>query len=104
MVKTTHLRAEDPARDGLGRLLLLSRNSRITERFSRVSEAELVYRYTVEDDELYTQPWTGEFSLIRHDGPLHEYACHEGNYSMPTILAGGQAEADRRAEADRDRD
>ena len=52
----------------------------------------MVYRYTVEDDELYTRPWTGEFSLTRHDD---EYACHEGNYSMPTILAGGQAEADQ---------
>ena len=38
VVKTTHLRAEDPARDGLGRLILLSRNSRITERFSRVCQ------------------------------------------------------------------
>ena len=65
---TTHLRAEDPARGVIGRPLLLSRDSKITERFTRVSETELFYQFTVEDDELYTQPWTGEFSMIRHDG------------------------------------
>jgi hypothetical protein len=27
-------------------------------------------------------------------GPLYEYACHEGNYALPGILAGArQAEA-----------
>jgi hypothetical protein len=104
VVATTHLRAEDPARDGLGRPILLSRDSLITERFTRVSDTELVYRYTVEDPELYTMPWTGEFSLTRHDGLVYEYACNEGNYSMPTILVGGQAEAASQAETERDRD
>jgi hypothetical protein len=23
---------------------------------------------------------------------MYEYACHEGNYSLPNILAGGRAE------------
>jgi len=36
--------------------------------------------------------------MYRHDVPMYEYACHEGNYSMPTILVGGQAEAAKRAE------
>ena len=26
------------------------------------------------------------------DGPLFEYACHEGNYSMENILAGARVE------------
>jgi len=81
----------------LGRPLLISRDSAITERFTRVSDRELFYRFTVEDDHLYTQPWTGEFSMNRHDGPIYEYACHEGNYSLANILRGGQAEAARRA-------
>ena len=93
---TTHLRAEDPARDVVGlRPLVLSADTRVTERFTRVSETELVYRYTVEDDALYTEPWVGEFSLTRHDVPIYEYACHEGNYSLPNILLGGRAEASR---------
>ena len=98
VVQTTHLRAEDQARDVIGRPLLLSRQTRITERFTRVSPTELLYQFTVEDGELYTQPWTGEFSLTRHDGRMYEYACHEGNYSLPNALRGGQAEAARAVE------
>ena len=41
-------------------VLLLTRRSQIVERFTRVSPTELFYRFTVEDDELYTKPWTGE--------------------------------------------
>jgi hypothetical protein len=93
VAETTHLRAGYPARDVLGRTLVLSPKTKITERFTRVSDTELFYRFTVEDRDLYTQPWTGEFSLTRYDGPLFEYACHEGNYSLPNILRGGQAEA-----------
>ena len=97
VVETTHLRADDPARSGTSRPLLFSPRTRIIERFTRVSPTELFYRFTVEDDELYTRPWTGEFSMTRHDGPIYEYACHEGNYSLPNILRGGQAEAARLA-------
>jgi hypothetical protein len=103
VVRTSGLLADDPERDVLGRPLLISRESTITERFTRVSDRELFYRFTVEDDRLYTQPWTGEFSMTRHDGPIYEYACHEGNYSLANILRGGQAEAARRAATKRDR-
>jgi hypothetical protein len=103
VVHTSHLRAADPARDVIGRALLLGRQSRITERFTRVSETELFYQFTVTDDELYTEPWTGEFSLTRNDGRIYEYACHEGNYSMPNALRGGQAESVRLAGTSRDR-
>jgi hypothetical protein len=99
VVETTHLRRDLEARDGgIGRPLLIGPDTRIEERFTRVSDTELVYRYTVDDPLLYTQPWTGELSMKRHDGPVYEYACHEGNYSMPNVLRGGQAEADREAE------
>ncbi len=101
VVRTTNLRAEDPARFvAIGRPLLHSRDTKIEERFTRVSETELFYRYTVEDDELYTQPWAGEFSMDRLDTPNYEYACHEGNYSLPHSLSGGRAEEARRAEAE----
>jgi hypothetical protein len=86
----------------IGRPLLLSRQSTITERFTRVAEGELFYRFTVEDAQLYSQPRTGEFSMIKQDGPMYEYACHEGNYSLANILRGGQAEAGRRAATKRD--
>jgi hypothetical protein len=65
---------------------VLSRNTLITERFTRASATELFYRFTVEDDELYTQPWAGEFSMTRFEGPIYEYACHEANYSLTNVL------------------
>jgi hypothetical protein len=97
VVETTHLRTEDPARGGLGRPILMSPHTKITERFTRVSDTELFYQFTVDDPELYAQTWTGEFSMTRHNGPIYEYACHEGNYSLANILRSGQAGAARRA-------
>jgi hypothetical protein len=102
VVQTTHFRTQDPSRFVIGRPLLLSGRSSITERFTRVSPSELFYRFTVNDSELYTQPWSGEFSMMLYDGPIYEYACHEGNYSLPNILRGGQAEAAARAKATAD--
>ncbi|HDZ08172.1 hypothetical protein [Pseudohongiella sp.] len=67
----------------------------ITERFMRHSDTEIVYQFTVDDDNLYSQPWTAELSYHATEGPMYEYACHEGNYAMPGILAGA-----RRAEAE----
>jgi hypothetical protein len=66
----------------------------LTERFTRVGEDKLHYGFTIDDPDLYTQPWTGELPMHTADG-LYEYACHEGNYAMPAILAGA-----RREEAD----
>jgi hypothetical protein len=97
VVRTTNLRTDDPARTLAGRPMLLGPDTRITEWFTRVSDTELVYRYTVEDSSLYTQPWTGEFSMARANVQTFEYGCHEGNYSMPNMLRGGQAEAARKA-------
>ena len=95
-VRTTNLRTDDPARTLAGRPLLLGPDTRITEWFTRVSDTELVYRYTVEDAGLYTQAWTGEFSMTRFDGKTFEYGCHEGNYSLTNMLRGGQAAAARK--------
>ncbi len=93
VVRTTHFRAADPARFGIGRPIVLTPNTVVTERFTRVSNTELVYRYTVEDAELYRQPWTAEFSMTWFDGPIYQYACHEGNYSLPAELRGARQPA-----------
>ena len=47
------------------------------------------------DPVYYTQRWRGEMSFNHSDSRIYEYACHEGNYGLPGILAG-----ERRAEAD----
>lgn len=62
----------------------------ITERFSRHSDSEIVYQFVVEDSNLYRQPWTAELSFYATEGPVYEYACHEGNYAMPGMLAGAR--------------
>ena len=37
--------------------------------------------------------------LVRMQEPLFEYACHEGNYALPNILAGARAKEKEAAEA-----
>jgi hypothetical protein len=68
----------------------ISAEGKITERFTRYSDTEIVYQFTVDDANLYSQPWTAELSYHVMDGPMYEYACHEGNYAMPGILAGAR--------------
>ena len=68
----------------------ISSEGKITERFMRYSDTEIVYQFTVEDSNLYTQPWTAELSFHTTEGPIYEYACHEGNYALPGILAGAR--------------
>ena len=49
------------------------------------------------DPSVWTAPWTAAAPMTKLDGQLFEYACHEGNYSVPNILAGARAE-DRAAQ------
>ena len=102
VVQTTHRRDEDPAHFAVPRPLLLSRHSRITERFTRVSETELFYQFTIEDGELYTRPWVGEFSFRRHDGPILRVLLSRGQLQPaehPPWRTGGSGTA-RRAETE----
>ncbi len=62
---------------------------KLTERFSRMADGNLLYRFEVEDPDQYTQAWRGEMPMRPAPG-LYEYACHEGNYAMPGILAGAR--------------
>jgi len=68
----------------------ITKQGRITERFSRYSDDEIFYQFIVEDNNIYRQPWTAELSFYATDGQLYEYACHEGNYAMPGSLAGAR--------------
>ena len=54
----------------------------VVERFTRVDADTILYRFTVEDPETWDQPWTAETAWSKADGPIFEYACHEGNYSI----------------------
>jgi hypothetical protein len=79
-----------------GPVVLLSPRSKVTEKFTRVSERELLYQYTIEDPALYTAPWLAEYSFYRSNDRMYEFACHEGNYSLPNIMLG-QRVAEQRA-------
>jgi hypothetical protein len=98
VVETTGFRADDPARGQYGRPILVGPDSKVIERFSRLSADELLYQFTVEDAGLYASPWRAEYSFTRVDDQVYEYACHEANYSMTNMLLGGRA-ADAKAAA-----
>jgi hypothetical protein len=62
----------------------------VIERFTRVDDHTLLYRFTIDDPATWTKPWTGEYSWPASSGPIYEYACHEGNYAMKDILKGAR--------------
>ena len=78
-------------------LFFVSPQTVVTERFTLVSSQELEYVFTVVDETYYTSAWKGETHLRRAAGPIFEYACHEGNYSLTGILQGARAVEARQA-------
>jgi hypothetical protein len=78
VVETTNLNPGQKAHYGIKQRFYLPPSGKVTERF------------TVEDSAAYTQPWKGEVPLRRTQDHIYEYACHEGNYALPGILAGAR--------------
>ncbi len=76
-----------------------SANLHLVERFRRAGPDTLIYEFTVNDPTSWTGPWTAQVLMARTDEPLYEYACHEGNYSMPSSLSGARAMEAREAAA-----
>ena len=64
---------------------------RLVERFTRLDENTIDYRFTVEDPTLFAQTWTAAVPMTRIPGPVYEYGCHEGNYSIRNMLSGARA-------------
>ena len=79
-----------------------SAGMRLVERFTRLDADTLRYEFTVSDPTTWTGPWTAQVRMTRTDEPLYEYACHEGNYSMPSSLSGARAMEAREAAAGAD--
>jgi hypothetical protein len=70
---------------------------RLIERFTRVDRETLDYEFTMIDPATFTRPWTARFPLTTNqaargvtEGPMYEYACHEGNYSLLNVLKGAR--------------
>ena len=66
------------------------KNLKVTERFTRVSPTRINYQFQVEDPDTWDKPWGGEYDFSPLHGIVYEYACHEGNYALPAILAGAR--------------
>jgi hypothetical protein len=71
---------------------------KVIERFRRVDEDSIDYTFTIDDPKTFTRPWTGSLPMEKIEGPIFEYACHEGNYAMTSILAGARAQEKKAAE------
>jgi hypothetical protein len=71
----------------------------VVERFRRIAPDKIDYQFTVQDPTTYTRPWTALLPMSRIDGPIYEYACHEGNYGMFGILTGHRAQEKAAEEA-----
>jgi hypothetical protein len=67
-----------------------TRDTRLTERFTRVDEQTITYEFRVSDPNSFTAPWSAMFPLVKTEENLYEYACHEGNYAMQGILKGAR--------------
>ena len=65
-------------------------NLHLVERFTRSADDTITYRFTVEDRTTWDQPWTAEIPMTKTRGPVYEWACHEGNSMIATILHGAR--------------
>ena len=81
VIETTHFRADSG---------LTGPNMHLIERLTRLDSDTVAYEYTVTDSTVYTAPYTVMMPLRRTNGPIFEYACHEGNYGLYGILAGAR--------------
>jgi hypothetical protein len=64
----------------------------LTERFTRVGPDRVDYQFTINDLATFTRPFTALVPMVRADGEIFEYACHEGNYGMHNMLSGARQE------------
>ncbi len=67
---------------------------KLIERFRRVDANTLDYDFTVNDPNTWVQPWSAKFPLSQIDEPVFEYACHEGNIGLESVLQGLLAESE----------
>ncbi len=96
VVETTGFTGETAVRSAGG--VPVSPEARVTERLTRTSPDSILYEFTVDDPAMWTRPWSGEYAMARLDGPMFEYACHEGNYGIANILSGQRFEEQQAAE------
>ena len=90
VVETTNFHPGERLRTNFNQSFYLSANAKVIERFTRVSPTEISYEFSVDDPEIYSKVWRAEMVMNAAQGNIYEYACHEGNYALPGILAGAR--------------
>jgi len=99
VVETTNFNGKNPLPSQPFGTPASGKNLRVIERFTRVAADTIDYKFTMEDESTWVQPWSAELPMQTGRGPIFEYACHEGNYGMINSLAGVRADEQRAVEA-----
>ena len=91
VVETTNFNGKNPFSGS-------SENLKVIERFTRIADDVIQYRFTIEDKSVWARPWSGELPLTKTKGPIFEHACHEGNFGLYNTLVGARLEEKKAAE------
>ena len=91
VVETTNF-PKDFGVGSLGGGFTYSPEGKLSERFSRTAKVQFLYEFSVDDPAYFKQPWRGEMPMRPAKGPIYEYACHEGNYTITNTLLGARAQ------------
>ena len=86
-----------PTHPNMAAPVVTDATARVIERFTRLDADAIDYQVTVDDPARHTQPWTAAVPMTTRQGPLFEYACHEGNYSIPLSLGGARVQEREKA-------
>jgi hypothetical protein len=70
-------------------------NRHLVERWTRTGPSTLEYSVTIEDPSTWAKPWTVKQEYSRQSDQAnriyYEPRCHDGNFGLPGLLAGGRA-------------
>lgn len=90
VVHARDFRPEQSFARGLG----ISEDFEVTERFTLVDDGSIHYQFTATDPQAFTQAVVGERTLTRNrpEEQIYEFACHEGNRSLSSILRGARVQ------------
>ncbi len=65
-------------------------DAHVVERFTRMENGDLLYKFTVTDESRWRAPITGEYVWRLSDERVYEYACHEGNHALGGVMRGAR--------------
>jgi hypothetical protein len=89
VVETTNMHLRQGPREQTDKILQSS-EATVVERFTRTSDDDMLYEFRVHDPGTYSEDWGGEVPWTRFGDQIYEYACHEGNYALESILSGAR--------------